>query len=322
MALAPQPMDIALDDYMKEKNIRRPKRGGAATVAGATTSPGRGRGGARRGRSARGGQNRTPTGSATKRPAVAKQPNKVTGRRTISKAGGGGARSGSTRTRNLNSNLRGAMGTRWQHDLFSSPTSGGGSGGGSSRSTSAKALITNLDFGVTDNDIRDLFSEFGSILKHAVHYDKSGRSMGIAEVTFASRSDALRAKAKYNNVPLDGRPMQIAVEGSSTGTGTGAEPGSMKSRIGQRPSRPSVPARPTSRGGRGVGAVAKGGRRSVGGGAPSRGTSRGARGGASPTTRGRGRGGATRGGRGGRGANLTTEQLDADLDAYKNQNGA
>lgn len=112
---------------------------------------------------------------------------------------------------------------------------------------------------VFDEQQQDLFSEFGNILKHAVHYDKSGRSMGIAEVTFSSRNDALRAKAKYNNVPLDGRPMQIAVEGSPAGgAGGNAEPGSMKSRIGQRSPRVSS-VRASPRGG--VRGVARAGKR-------------------------------------------------------------
>ena len=66
-------------------------------------------------------------------------------------------------------------------------------------------MIGNLHFRVSDNDIKELFKEFGQIKRAAVHYDKSGRSLGNAEVVFANRISAIKAKDKYDDVLLDGK---------------------------------------------------------------------------------------------------------------------
>ena len=74
------------------------------------------------------------------------------------------------------------------------------------RST-AKLLISNLDYGVVDQDMKELFSQFGPIEECRVLYEKGGRSTGTAQVIFQRVADAKRARQEYNNVPLDGREM-------------------------------------------------------------------------------------------------------------------
>jgi len=61
-----------------------------------------------------------------------------------------------------------------------------------------------------------LFSEEGELKRYSIHYDENGRSKGTAEVVFVRHSDALSAIKKYNNMRLDGKPLQIELVGTSS----------------------------------------------------------------------------------------------------------
>ncbi|CAN1282978.1 THO complex subunit 4A [Linum perenne] len=100
--------------------------------------------------------------------------------------------------------------TAWQHDMFVAQPS--------AIDTGTKLYVSNLDYGVSNEDVKELFSEVGDVKRYGIHYDSSGRSKGTAEVVFFRRTDALSAVKRYNNVQLDGKPMKIEIVGSNIST--------------------------------------------------------------------------------------------------------
>ncbi|KAL8140670.1 hypothetical protein V2J09_006691 [Rumex salicifolius] len=180
----------------------------------------------------------------------------------------------------------------WGHEMFADQTAAYPAHAAGARpagiETGTKLYISNLEYGVSNEDIKELFSEVGDLKRFGVHYDRSGRSKGTADVVYARRSDALAAVKRYNNVQLDGKPMKIDIVGTNMPTPATAA----IAPVGLSANR-SGPLRSGK---------ARGRARGIG-----RGAGRG----------GRGRGGGGRGGS--RDEKVSVDDLDADLEKYHSE---
>lgn len=79
----------------------------------------------------------------------------------------------------------------------------------------AKVSVSNLDAGVTQSDISELFETVGALKSARLIVLPGGASSGSAEVVFEQMEDALDAIKRYNNVPLDNRPLKITLSTDS-----------------------------------------------------------------------------------------------------------
>ncbi|KAK4772003.1 hypothetical protein SAY86_013778 [Trapa natans] len=181
--------------------------------------------------------------------------------------------------------------------MYSDPVVGMGfqaqAGRANAIETGTKLYISNLDYGVSNEDVKELFTEVGDLKRYSIHYDRSGRSKGTAEVVFTRRVDALAAVKRYNNVQLDGKPMKIEIVGTNIAAPAFPLPSPVNAAFGV--------ANGLQRGGQGRGI----------------GSSVNQRGGASF---GRGRRLGRGGGQGrGRGEKISAGDLDADLEKYHSE---
>lgn len=73
-----------------------------------------------------------------------------------------------------------------------------------------KIFVGNLDFGVTDQQLRELLSEVGEVVDVHIPTDReSGRPRGFAFVRFANEEQAAKAVETLNGQDVAGRALRL-----------------------------------------------------------------------------------------------------------------
>ena len=77
---------------------------------------------------------------------------------------------------------------------------------------SNKVFVGNLDFGTSDQDLRELFSEVGEVLDVHVPTDRNtGRPRGFAFVQFATQEQASQAVEVMSGREVSGRTLRLDI---------------------------------------------------------------------------------------------------------------
>ncbi|KAK1250399.1 hypothetical protein MKX08_010402 [Trichoderma sp. CBMAI-0020] len=206
----------------------------------------------------------------------------------------------------------------------------------------ARLRVENIHYDLTEEDLDELFRRIGPITKLQLRYDRSGRSEGVAFVTYEDKEDAAEAIKQFDGANANGQPIRLIALSNGPSRNpfdTAVMPGKP---LSERISAPGGRSRSLSPHRRydEEDAARRGIDRYVpGGGSRSRSPMPPRRGAGGRRPGARREGGrdqdATRGGRGGRGGQggaraertntprpkKTQEELDAEMEDYFNANG-
>lgn len=73
-----------------------------------------------------------------------------------------------------------------------------------------KIFVGNLSFSATENEVRDMFEQFGTVDSVAILTDReTGRSRGFGFVEMSDNNEADRAIQNLNGKNLGGRPLNV-----------------------------------------------------------------------------------------------------------------
>lgn len=75
---------------------------------------------------------------------------------------------------------------------------------------SKKLFVGNLDWATTEDELRELFAQFGEIEDHVIIKDRfSGRSKGFGFVTFVNDEDADKAVSALDQTDFKNRKVVV-----------------------------------------------------------------------------------------------------------------
>ncbi|KAI0720698.1 hypothetical protein C8T65DRAFT_632475 [Cerioporus squamosus] len=79
--------------------------------------------------------------------------------------------------------------------------------------TNTRIIVSNLHYEVTPKDLSQIFGQIGTLVRDPqIRYDRSGRSSGVAVITFETPAEATRAKKQFDGILCKNQPMSIAYD--------------------------------------------------------------------------------------------------------------
>jgi len=71
-------------------------------------------------------------------------------------------------------------------------------------------MVTNLHYEITPKDLISVFGQVGTLVREPlIRYDRSGRSSGVAIITYELPNEAARAITQYNGATANGQMMTV-----------------------------------------------------------------------------------------------------------------
>jgi len=103
----------------------------------------------------------------------------------------------------------------WKHDMYTTIPD---SSKGQRLEAGCAVLVSNLENEVNADDVKEIFSQIGTVKSAVVNYAQTGRSLGTAEVTFGTQQEAEKAAEEYDGAEVDGRPMYLKLTSTIVST--------------------------------------------------------------------------------------------------------
>lgn len=74
----------------------------------------------------------------------------------------------------------------------------------------SKLYVGNLDYGMNDADLQEVFSAAGTVVSAKIIMDPNGRSKGFGFVEMSSGDEAQAAIAQLNGKEINGRALNVS----------------------------------------------------------------------------------------------------------------
>jgi cold-inducible RNA-binding protein len=89
-----------------------------------------------------------------------------------------------------------------------------------------KLYVGNLPFSTTEEDLRSLFAQAGTVVSVSLIKDRdTGRSRGFAFVELSTQAEAEKAVSLFNNTPIESRTLKVNLARPKEDNGKFRKPG-------------------------------------------------------------------------------------------------